>query len=114
MLKVYKRQVLDIKARRMRRLDSHSASDHQKPMRDSSTVPCGMPAVARGNHPEGRRVAWHCLRLPHRFLMIRRTVAIYATHSPRSDIHKYVVSYLLIKLIKRLINIMSLLRARQK
>ena len=53
MLKVYERQVLDIGAWIMRRVDSHSASDHQKPMRDSSTVPCGMPAVAQ-RKPPGR------------------------------------------------------------
>ena len=92
----------------MRRLDSHSASDHQKPMRESQTVPCDAPAFRVVSSGNSGHAAWYCARIRHRFLMIRRTVAIYATHSPRSDIQNLAFvhfEHILITLIN-LINVL--------
>ena len=40
----------------MRRLDSHSASDHQKQMRESQTVPCDVLALVQKNTDESLAV----------------------------------------------------------
>ena len=75
----------------MRRLDSHSASDHQKPMRESQTVPCDVLALVSENTDEPLPFGARHSQPLRRLVTIPGTLDIYVMKHPRIAIEKYAV-----------------------